>query len=152
MDRLDLGQKFGDVEDALRQVNQVRTVALDRPCGGGYGGQESGIASHHDCDVDARQGAIVEVGPHESLGHEPRRRRKARRVVAFHQIVVDGLGNMDGAQVVALLDGFLADDAHGFGRVIAADIEEPSGAVSLQRREDVPAIGQIGLVPRRAQG
>jgi hypothetical protein len=147
MDRLDLGQKFGDVEDALRQVNQVRTVALDRPCGGGCGGQESGIASHHDCDVGARQGAIVEVGPHKRLDHETRRGRKTWRV-----IVVDGLRNVNGAQIVAFLRGLLADDAHGFGRVVAADIEEPGRVMSLKRCKDFPAVGQVGFVARRAEG
>ena len=152
MDRLDLGQEFRLVEDALGQIDQMRTVALDRPCGGRCGGQEPGIAAHHDRDVNARQRAIVEVGPHECLGHESRRRGKAGRVVVFHQIVVDGLGNVDAAQVIALLRRLLADDAHGIGGIVATDIQEPGRAMGLQRREDVPAIRQIGLVPRRAQG
>lgn len=130
----------------------MRTVALDRPCGGRCGSQEPGIAAHDYCDVNARQRVIVEVGSHKRLGHEARRRGKARRVVVFHQIVVDGLGNVDGAQVVALLRRLLADDAHGISRIVAADIQEPGHAVGLQRCQDVPAIGQIGLVSRRAQG
>lgn len=130
----------------------MRTVALDRPCGGRCGGQKPGMAAHHYRDVNARQRAIVKVGSHERLGHESRRRGKAWGVVVFHQIVVDGLGNVDGAQVVALLRRLLADDAHGIGRIVAADIQEPGRAVGLQRCEDVPAIGQIGLVSRRAQG
>jgi len=51
-----------------------------------------------------------------------------------------------------LIPASIADDAHGVGRIVAADIQEPGRAVRLQRCEDVPAIGQIGLVLRRAQG
>ena len=130
----------------------MRSVALDRPCGRLCGGQEPGVAAHHDRDVNTPQRAIVEVGSHERLSHETRRRGKARRVVAFHQIVVDGLGNVHAAQIVARPRRLLADEAHGLGCIVAADIEEPSGAMGLERREDVSAIGQIGLVPRRAEG
>jgi len=62
------------------------------------------------------------------------------------------LGMWMEAQVVALLRRLLADDAHGVGRIVAADIQEPGRAVGLQRCEDVPAIGQIGLVIASSPG
>ncbi len=136
--RLDLGQEFGCVEAALGQINQVRAIVLDGACGGGCGGQESGVAAHHDGDVNARQRAVVEVGADECLGHEARRRGIAWRVVAFHQVVVDGLGDVDAAQVVAFLRRLLADDAGGLGRVVAADVEEPGRVVGLQRVRGCP--------------
>ena len=59
---------------------------------------------------------------------------------------------MDRAEIVALLGRLLADQPHSFGGIVASDIEKPGNAVGLQRCEDGTAVGQIGLVPRRAEG
>ena len=59
------------------------------------------MAAHHHGDVDAGQGAVVEIGAHERLRDEARRRRIARAVVVDDEVVVDGLGDVDAAQVVA---------------------------------------------------
>jgi hypothetical protein len=144
-------EEFGLVEDAFWEIDQMRAVALDRASGGRCCGQEPGVAAHHDRNVNARQRTVVEIGPHECLGYEPCGRGKAWRVIALHQVVVNGLGNMDRAQIVMLLRRFLAHDTHGFGRIVAADIEEPRNAMSLQRTEDVPTVGQVWFVPRRAE-
>src|SRR5208282_758701 len=63
MDRLNLGQESGFVEDSLGQIDQMRTVALNRPCGGRCGGQEPGMATHHYGDVNARQRAMSRSAP-----------------------------------------------------------------------------------------
>ncbi len=114
------------------------------------------MAPHDDRDIDAGQRAVVEIGAHEGLGHEPRRRRKAGRVVVDHQVIVDGLGDVDAAQGIGFPGGFLRHDAHRIGTVIAADIEEAADAMRLQRTEDRLAIFDVRLVAggtqRRGRG
>ena len=110
------------------------------------------MAAHHHTQIHAGKRFIVQIRAHESLGDEPRRRGKARRVVIDHQVVVDGLGNMDAAQRIIRVARRFRDDAHRIGAVIAADIEKGADAMGLHRAEDLLAIGAIRLVAGRAQG
>ena len=87
------------------------------------------MATHHHRHIDAGQRAIVEVEPHEGLRDEPGRRRISRHVVGAHQVVVDRLGDMHAAQIVARLLRFLGDDAHRIGAVVAPDVEEVANVV-----------------------
>jgi len=112
------------------------------------GGQKAGVAPHHDADIDARQRPIIEIGAGEGLRDEARRGREARRVVVDHQIIVDGLGDMDGAQRIAMRLGLLRDDADSVGTVVAADIKEAADLVRLQDLKDLLAIFDVRLVAR----
>ena len=72
-------------------------------------------------------------------------------MVGDHEVVVDGLRDMDAAQVVARLVRLLRDDPHGVRAVVAADVEETADRVRLQHAEDLLAVCMIGLVARRAE-
>ena len=63
MDRLDLGQKFAFVEDALRQIDQMRSIALDRPCGATMRRSEPGVAAHHDRDETPGSERLLRSAP-----------------------------------------------------------------------------------------
>ena len=106
------------------------------------------MPSHHHGDVDAGQGPVVEIETHEGLDHEARGRGISRHVIGAHQIVVDGLGDVHTAQIVARLPRFLGNDAHGIGAVVAADVEEAPDLVRLEHAKNLLAVGLIGLVPR----
>ena len=136
---------------ALRQIDQMRAVVGEFLAERGSRGEEAGMAAHHHRDIDAGQGGVVEIGAGEGLGDEARRRGKARRVVVADEIVVDGLGNMDAAQGIIGLGRLFADDAHGVGGIVAADIEEGADLMRLKHLEDLVAIFGVGLVAGRAQ-
>ena len=99
--RLHVGEEFIDVESALGQVDEMRPVVGKFARQRRGGGEEAGVAAHDDRDIDARQRGVVEVGAHEGLGDEARRRGEARRVVEADEVVVDGLGDVDGADRIA---------------------------------------------------
>ena len=149
---LHVGEELAQIEHPLGQVDQVRTVVRKLLAQRAGGGQEARVPAHHHAQVDARQRGVVEVGAGKGLGHEARGRRKARRVVAADQVVVDRLGDVDAAQRVGRGLGLLADDAHRVRRVVAADVEEMPDAMRLQHLEDLLAVGQVGLVAGAAQG
>jgi hypothetical protein len=141
-----VGQEILQIERALGQVDQVRAVVGKLFAQRGGSGQKARMAPHHDADIHAGQGRVVQVGPGEGLRDEARGRRKARRVVVADQVVVDRLRDVDAAQRIT---GFLrlqAYDAHRVGRIVAADVEEVLDFVRLQHLEDFLAIGQVGLV------
>ena len=73
-------------------------------------------------------------------------------MVVKHQIIVDGLGNMQAAQGIAGALGFFDKDFLGIGGIIAADIEETADFMGLENLENLTAIGAIGLVAGRTQG
>jgi hypothetical protein len=149
--RLDVEQEALDVEDALGQVDQVRPVVGELLAQRRGGGQEAGVPPHHHADVDAGQTRVVEVGAGKGLGDETRRAREARRVVVQHQVVVDGLGDVDAAQRVVRAGGLLGDDADGVAAVVAADVEEMLDAMRPQHLEHLLAVGEVGLVAGAAQ-
>ena len=151
VDRLHVGEELVDDEGALGQVDQMRAVVrvLARERRGG--GEEAGVAAHDDGAIDALQRGVVEIGAHEGLRDEARRRGKARRVVEADEIVVDRLGDVDRAQRMAGLLRLLGDDAHGVRGIVAADVEEGVDFVRLEDLEDLLAILEVGLVARRAE-
>ena len=77
-------------------------------------------------------------------------------MVVDHQVVVDGLGDVDAAERGARPARFFAQDAQRIRGIVAADVEKRADAVRLQHPEDVPAVFQIRLVAggaeRRAGG
>ena len=138
--RLHVGEELVDDERALRQVDQVRPVARELARQRAGGGEEAGVAAHDHRAIDARQRGVVEVGAGEGLGDEARRRRIAGRVVEADEIVVDRLRDVDGADVLAGLGRLFGDDAHGVGRIVAADVAERVDLVRLQHLEDFLAV------------
>jgi len=107
---------------------------------------------HHDGDINPRQGGIIQVGAGKGLRHKACGRRKTRRMVIAHQVVVYGLGDMNAAQRIAGLARFSAHDAYRIGRIVSANVEEVTDFVRLQDPEYFLAILCVGLVTRGAQG
>ena len=103
----------------------MRAVVLLVAPGGGGSGQEAGVAAHDDADIDAGQGAEIEIDAAEGAGDELARRDEAGRVVVLHQVVVDGLRGVHEGHLAA---GRFGQDLLGAGRVVAADIDEGIGA------------------------
>jgi hypothetical protein len=106
------------------------------------------VSTHDNREVDTGQGCVVEVGTDERLGDKARCRRKSWRVVVAHQVIVDGLRDVDTAQRIARIACLLADDAQSIGGIIAADIEEVACSVRLQDPEDLLAVFDVGFVAR----
>ena len=106
------------------------------------------MSAHDNREVDTGQGCVVVVGTDERLGDKARRRRKSWRVIVAHQVIIDGLRDVDTAQRIAGLACLLADDAQSVGGIIAADIEEVAYSVRLQDPEDLLAIFDVGFVAR----
>ena len=135
-------------EGALRHVDQMRAAVFVEPPGGGRGGEEAGMAAHDDRHIDAGQRAEIEVDRQERAGDEFGGRDEARRVVVFHQIVVDGLRRMHEGHRAA---GCVGQDLLRARGVVAADIDEGVGAGLLQAVEHQVAIGGVRLVAGRAE-
>ena len=73
-------------------------------------------------------------------------------MVIEHQIVIDGLGDMDGAEIIVQSFRLLVDDAHCIGRIIAADVEKVAHVMLAEDVEDLLAVLFIGLVTGAAKG
>jgi len=147
---LHVGEEVIHREGTLGQIDQVRAIVRVLAPEGRGGGEKAGVAPHHHPDVDAGDGAVVHVGADEGRGHEARRRRIAGAVVVHHQVVVDRLRDVDGAELVVRLLRLVVDDPHRVRRVVAADVEEVARAVRLQDPEDLLAVGRVRLVAGRA--
>ena len=148
---LHVGQELVDDESALRQVDEMGAVVRIFARKRRSRGEKAGVPAHHHRDIDAFQRQIVEIGAGEGLRDEPRRRRIARRVIEADEIVVDRLGDMDGAKPMVGFLRFLGDDAHRVGGIVAADVEERVDRVRFQDLEDLLAIFAIRLVAGRAE-
>src|ERR1019366_9375981 len=148
---LHIGEERLEHEDALRKVDQVRSVIMELSRHRRGRGQESGVPAHDNYEVDTGQRCVIEVGTDERLGYKACRRWKSWRVIIAHQVIVDGFRNMDTAQRIAALACLLAEDAQGFGGVIAADIEEVIDSVRPQDLKDLLAVLGVGLVTRRTE-
>ena len=141
-----IGQELLGIEGALRQIDEVRAVIGVFAGHGGGSGEEAGMAPHHHSDVNALERTVVEIHAHERLRHITGGRAVARAVVVFHQVVVDGLRNVDGAQLVIGGLGLFVDDAHGVRRIIAANVEEVTDVVGLHHLEHAGTVFLVGLV------
>ena len=106
-------QEFFQDEGSFRQINQMRSILGKLLAERRRGGQEAGVPAHDDADIDAGQGRVIQVCAGKRLRHETRSRRKAGRVIAADQIIVDGFRNVNAAQRIACLLRLEADDAHG---------------------------------------
>ncbi len=110
------------------------------------------MAAHHHPDVDPGQAAVVQVGADEGQGHETGGGTEARAVVGLPQVVVDGLGDVEGVELVLRILGVLVDDVRRLRAVIAADVEEVAHPVLAEVVEDHPALIRSGLLAHAAQG
>jgi hypothetical protein len=72
-------------------------------------------------------------------------------MVRAHEVVVDGLGDVEAAEIDAGFLRELGDDAAGVGRVVAPDIEEVADIAGLAGVQDLLAVLAIGLVARGAE-
>ena len=131
----DAGQERFLVKGALGQQNQVGAVAV-RACGqAGGSGQPAGVAAH---DLRHRHAAqVVDAGIADDFlqnrGNVLRCTAVAGGVVGQHQVVVDGLGYADEADlaVYGLAVGTqFGDRVH---RVITANVEHRADVVLLEQ-------------------
>ena len=109
------------------------------------------MSPHHDGDVNTGQGTVVEVRPHESERDEPGRRGIPGCVIIEHQVVVNGLGDVNASHVIAGLFGVSIDDVHRVGAVVPANVKEVAHVVDFEDFEDARAILLVGFVPRAQQ-
>ena len=130
----------------------MRAVVVELTGERGRCSEKTCVAAHDDADVDPRQRSVVQIGPCECLGDELARRAEARAVVRADEVVVDGLGNVDAAELVVHHLGLLIHDAARVGRVVSADIEEMADVVRLHDREHLLAILDVGFVAGRSEG
>ena len=112
------------------------------------GGQEPRVPTHHDVDLDSRERNIVHEVGHARHRDEAGGGGEPRRVVVLDEIIVDGLGNMEAAQVIVVGNGFGADDPARIAAVVAADVEKIACVVTLARVEHAVAIRVVGFVAR----
>ena len=154
VDGLHVAQKLVHDEGDLGHVDQMRRGPLGRILVGVPDaarqrrrcGEEAGIAPHDYIDLDAAEAGVVERIAHMGKCDEARRGGKARCVVVFLQVVIDGLRHMEAVHLVARFGRLLAHDAAGVGGIVAADIEEIADVVLAAALEDLGAIGIVGLV------
>src|SRR5262249_2561870 len=148
---LHVREEFLQHEHAFRQIDQMRTIVGIFPGQRRGGSQEARMPAHDDREVDAGQCRVVEIGARKCLGDEARRRRVSWRVIVAHQVIVDGLRDVDTAQRVASLTGLLADDAQRIGGGIALGIQGEANSVRLQGPEDLLAVPGVWLGTRRTE-
>src|SRR5207237_8262757 len=102
IDRVDVGEKLVLAQRRLRDVNQMRPVAVAAPREDRGGGEEAGVAPHDHIDLDAGQAPVVVVVAHYRGGDELGRRAVAGRVVVDAEVIVDRLGDVIDGQAVAV--------------------------------------------------
>ncbi len=110
------------------------------------------MTPHDHRDMYARKRAVVQIKPHKALGDKLGRGREARGMVVDHEVVIDGLRDVDGTKLVAFQLGLLIDNTHSVRGVIAADIKEVAHIMRTEDLEDFLAVLAVRLVPGRGQG
>ncbi len=151
IDTFDVGEEFFHRDRTFGDVNQMRAIVFAGLGQGRGAGQEAGMASHDDVDLDARQSPVVEVVAHDGTGHELGGGAVAGAVVGDAEVVVDGLGDVEGPEVIAGLFGHVVDDVAGVGAVVAADVEEIADVAFLEDFQDLGTVGLIRLVAAGTQ-
>ena len=152
VDSLDVLEERRQTERHFRHVDQMRAVLAVAAPQRRRRRQPAGLSTHHDIDLDPRQGRHVAVVADERRGHKASGAAVARAVVGHAQVVIDGLGDMEYPQLVVTVARHLVDDAGGVGRVVAANVEEIPNVVLGEDAKDVLAVGVVGLVAAGAQG
>lgn len=139
-------QELVRIKGTLRQVNEVRTVIhiLTGQCGGC--GEEACMTAHYNADIDAAQRTVVQIHSSECLADEASGRAEARAVVVLLKVIVDGLRNVDGAQVVVRSFCLLVHDADGVRGIVTADVEEIADVVGLHDLEHAGAVFFIRFI------
>ena len=100
IDLLHVRQELFHFEGALRQVNEMRAVIGILLRDAGRCRQEARVPAHHHADVDAGQGTVIQVQTDEGLRHVLGCRGVAGRVVVEDQVIVNGLGDVDCAELI----------------------------------------------------
>ena len=113
--------------------------------------QEASVPPHHDRQVNPFQCRVIQIRSGEGLGDKARRRGKARRVIVADQIVIYGFWYVHTAQGVAGTKRFLADNAHGVRRIVAANIKKVADAVRFEHFENLATVFRIWFIARRTQ-
>ena len=119
----------------LGDVDQVRRILGPLLGQGRCCSQPAGVAPHdlHQLYGTAvAHGLGVQAGVANRGGHESRGAAIARAVVRHCQVVVDGLGDADGTDVIASLSSGQVDLVCGIHRVVPTDVEEVAHIVCLQ--------------------
>ena len=73
-------------------------------------------------------------------------------MVVDHEVVVDGLGDVEAAEFVVGFVGEFVDDAAGVRGIVAADIEKVADVVLLAGIQDALAVVGVGLVAGGTEG
>jgi hypothetical protein len=95
---LHIGRECFDGKGTLGQVDQMGAVAGVGAGKRGCCGQEACMASHYNIYFYTAKRTAIQIVAHEGAGDEARGTGKARSVVVFAQIVIDGFGNVEAAQ------------------------------------------------------
>ncbi len=146
IDAIDIGEELLGFEVAFGEVDEVWAVVEVFLGEGGGGGEEAGVAAHDTADINALEGAVVEVDALECLGDESSCGAEAGAVVVFHEVVVDGFGDVDGAEFVVGRLGLFVNDADGVRGVVSADVEEVADVVGFHDLEHAGAVFFVGFV------
>jgi hypothetical protein len=148
---IDVLDELLHVEGAFGDIDEVRAVVFVGAAKNGRGGEEAGVASHDDVDLDALKRAVVEVIAHEGLRDELGGGTKAGAVVGNFQVVVDGFGDVEAAEFVPFLLGHFVDDVRGLSGIVAADVEEVTHVVFLEDLKNFTAVVCCGFVADGAE-
>ena len=119
------------VKGALRQQNDVRAVAVSPGSQAGGTGQPAGMAAH---DLGHRYAAdVIHAGITDDLfqdgGNVLGGTAVTGGVVGVHQVVVNGFGHADKADLAALGSPVSGKLGNGVHRIIAANVEHGPNAV-----------------------
>ena len=111
------------------------------------------IAAHDFQDHDSPVAGRRRLQPVQRFRRDRDRRVVPDRNLRYTDIVVDGLGDTDDAQLVALLLSELGDFVGGILGVVAAGVEEVTDVLSLKDFQHALEIGLLlGLVAAGAEG
>ena len=114
-----------DSESPLRHVDQMRRVVGPALPGGGDAVEEAGMAAHDDADIDAGQGAEIEIDADRKASATNAPAEMKPGVWSFS---TRSLSMVFGAWTKAMrAAGRLGQDLQRAGGVVAADIDEGVG-------------------------
>ena len=145
---LHVGDEFLVREGHLRKQNDVGRIVRKVPAfsEGGSGGDPASVAAHDFEDghkIALAHGLVVAAHLADGGGHVFDHGTVAGAVVGDGKVVIDGLGDTDDAEIVALFLGKLGDLVGGVLGIVAASVEK---VADILRFEDFEHALEIGLV------
>ncbi len=144
---LDRGQELLLVELHLGEQDHDRDALIRHQRAGG--GDPAGVTAHDLDDEDlgggGAHGAHVEGGLQGGDGDVLGHGAEARAVVGDGQVVVHGLGHVDGLDRIAHGLGELGDLVAGVGGVAAAIVEEVADVVGLEDLDQALVLALVVL-------